>query len=65
MGVLPCEMKYYGGLKAEMEAIQQQVVESKKNERAGELKQFTLFCKESCFAPGAMNSFIAEGINNK
>lgn len=33
-----CEMKSYDKLKAEIEAIQQQMVEAKKNERAHALK---------------------------
>lgn len=32
-------MKSYGELKAEMEAIQQQMVDAKKNERADALKE--------------------------
>ena len=35
-------MKSYDELKAEMEAIQQQMVEAKKNERANALKEVTL-----------------------
>jgi hypothetical protein len=34
-----CVMKSYDELKAEMEAIQQQMVEAKKNERANALKE--------------------------
>ena len=38
-------MKSYDELKAEMEAIQQQMVEAKKNERATALKEVKRFCK--------------------
>ena len=41
-----CEMKSYDQLKAEMEAIQQQMVEAKKNERANALKEVKRLCKE-------------------
>ena len=34
-----CEMKSYNELKAEMEAIQQQMVEAKKNECANDWKK--------------------------
>lgn len=34
-----CVMKSYDELKADMEAIQQQTVEAKKNERASALKE--------------------------
>ena len=39
-------MKTYDELKAEMEAIQQQMVEDKKNERADILKELKGLCKE-------------------
>ena len=53
-------MKSYDELKAEMEAIQQQVVEGKKNERASSLKELKHLCKvwiycwnvESCVGKG-------------
>ena len=38
-------MKFYDKLKAEMEAIQQQMLESKKNERANALKEVNLFAR--------------------
>ena len=37
-------MKSYDELKAEMEAIQQQMVEAKKNERANALKEEKRLC---------------------
>ena len=39
-------MKSYDELNAEMEAIQQQMVEAKKNERAHSLKELKRLCKE-------------------
>jgi len=39
-------MKSYDELKAEMETIQQQMVEAKKNERASALKEVKRLCKE-------------------
>ena len=41
-----CEMKSYDELKAEMEAIQKQMVEAKKNERANALKEVKRLCKD-------------------
>ena len=38
-------MKSYDELKAEMESIQQQMVEAKKNERANALKEVKRLCK--------------------
>ena len=38
-------MESYDEVKVEMEAIQQQMVEAKKNERATALKEVKLFCK--------------------
>ena len=48
-------MKSYDELKAEMEAIQQQMVEAKKNERANALKEVKRLCKEFGFTAGSMN----------
>ena len=49
-----CEMKSYDELKAEMEAIQQQMVEAKKNERANALKKVKRLCKEFGFTAGML-----------
>ena len=45
-------MKSYNELKAEMEVIQQQMVEAKKNERANALKEVKRLCKEFGFTAG-------------
>ena len=45
-------MKSYDELKAEMEAIQQQMVEAKKYERANALKEVKRLCKEFGFTAG-------------
>ena len=42
-------MKSYEELKAEMETIQQQMVEAKKNERTNALKEVKRLCKEFGF----------------
>ena len=47
-------MKSYDELKAEMEAIQQQMVEAKKNERANALKEVKRLCKEFSFTAGLL-----------
>ena len=46
--------KSYEQLKAEMEAIQQQMVEAKKNERANALKEVKRLCKEFGFTAGML-----------
>ena len=54
-------MKSYDELKAEMEAIQQQMVEAKKNERANALKEVKRLCKEFGFTTGMLKGSLAEG----
>ena len=54
-------MKSYDELKAEMEAIQQHMVEAKKNERANALKEVNLLCKEFSFTAGMLKDSLAEG----
>ena len=48
-------------LKAEMEAIQQRMVEAKKNERGNSLKEVRRLCKEFGFAAGMLKGSLAEG----
>ena len=45
-------MKSYDELKSEMETIQKQMVEAKKNERANALKEVKRLCKEFGFTAG-------------
>ena len=47
--------------KTEMEAIQQQMVEAKKNERANALKEVKCLCKEFGFTAGMLKGSLAEG----
>ena len=54
-------MKSYDKLKADMEAIQQQMIEAKKNERANTLKEVKRLCKEFEFIAGMLKSSLAEG----
>ena len=54
-------MKSYDELKAEMEAIQQQMVEAKKNERANALKEEKCLCKEFDFTAGMLKGALVEG----
>ena len=56
-----CEMKSYDELKAEMEAIQQQMLEAKKNERANALKEVKRLCKEFGFTAGMLKGALAKG----
>ena len=44
-----------------MEAIQQQMVEAKKNERANALKKVKRLCKEFGFTTGILKAALAEG----
>ena len=44
-----------------MEAIQQQMVEAKKNERANALKEVKRLCKEFGFTAGMLKGALAEG----
>lgn len=44
-----------------MEAIQQQMVEAKKNERANALKEVKWLCKEFGFTAGMLKGSLAEG----
>jgi hypothetical protein len=44
-----------------MEAIQQQMVEAKKNERANALKEVKRLCKEFGFTAGMLKGSLAEG----
>ena len=53
--------KSYDELKAEMEAIQLQMVEAKKNERANALKEVKRLCKEFGFTAGMLKGSLAEG----
>ena len=55
-------MKSYDELKAEIEAIQQQIVE-KKNERANALKEVKRLCKEFGFTAGVLKGSLAKGRN--
>ena len=54
-------MKSYDELKAEMETIQQQMAEAKKNERTNALKEVKRLCKEFGFTAGMLKGALAEG----
>ena len=54
-------MKSYDELKAEMETIQQQMAEAKKNERTDALKKVKELCKEYSFTAGMLKGSLAEG----
>ena len=54
-------MKSYDKSKADMEAIQQQMIEAKKNERANTLKEVKRLCKEFEFMAGMLKGSLAEG----
>ena len=47
-------MKSYDELKAEMEAIQQQMFEAKRNELTNTLKEVKRLCKEFGFTAGML-----------
>ena len=54
-------MKSYEELKAEMESIQQQVIEAKKNERAYALKGVKRLGKKFAFNDGTLKGSLAAG----
>jgi uncharacterized protein (DUF1810 family) len=54
-------MKSYEELKAEMEVIQHQMVEAKKNECTNALKEVKRLCKEFGFTAGMLKCSLAEG----
>lgn len=54
-------MKSYDLLKSEMEAIQQQMIEAKKNECANALKEVKRLCKEFGFTAGMPKCALVEG----
>ena len=58
-------MKSYDELKAEMEVLQQQMVEAKKNERADALKTVKRLCKEFSFTAGMLKGSLAKGRGEK
>ncbi len=53
-------MKSYDELKPEMEAIQRQMVEAKKNERAHALKEVKRLCKMFGFTAGMLKGALVE-----
>ena len=54
-------MKSYDELKAEMETIQQQMAEAKKNERTNALKEVKRLFKEFGFTAGMLKGSLTEG----
>ena len=58
-------MEAYDELIAEMEAIQKQIVEANKNERANALKEVKRLCKEFGFKAGLLNGSLANGTKSK
>ena len=53
-------IKSYNALKAEVETIQLQMAEAKKNERTIALKKFKELCKEFAFTSGMLKGSLAE-----
>ena len=58
-------MRSFDKLKAEMEAVQQQIVEAKKNQPANALKKIKRFCKEFGFTARALKVSLAQGRGEK
>ena len=58
-------MKSYDELKAEMESLQQQMVEAKNIEREEVFKKVKELCKEFGFAAGMLKGSFAEGRKQK
>ena len=53
------EMKYYDELKTEIEAILEQMAETKRNERVNVLKEVKRLCKEFSFTAGILKGSLA------
>ena len=58
-------MKSNDELKVEMEVIQHQMVEAKKNERANALKEVKRLCKEFGITAGMLKGSLAKGRGEK
>lgn len=58
-------MKFGDEFKAGMEEIQQQMVETKKNESANALKRVKRLCKEFGLTVGMLKGPLAEGRKSK
>ena len=58
-------MKSYDDLKPEMEAIQQQMVKAKKNQRANAFKEVKRLWKEFGFTAEMLKGSLAEGKKKK
>ena len=58
-------MKSYDELKAEMENLQQQMVEAKQEERKAVIKQVRNLCKEFKITAGHLKGALAEGRKSK
>ena len=56
-----CNQKTIRLLKAKMEAIQHQMIEAKKNERANAMKEVKSLWKEFGFTGGMLKGSLAEG----
>ena len=54
-------MKSYDELKAEMEAVQQQMVEARMNEHAKAPKEAKRLCKEFSFTASMLKGSLPEG----
>ena len=60
-----CVVKSYDELESEMETIQQQMAEAKKNERNNALKEVKRLCKEFGFTAGMLKGALAKGHSEK
>ena len=58
-------MKSYDELKSEIETVQKQILEVKKNERTDALKKIKGLCKECGFKARMLYCALAEGRKNK
>ena len=58
-------MKSYVELKAEIDAIQQQIIETKKNARTNILRRVKLFCKDLSYTAIILKVSLARGRSYK
>ena len=59
-----CKMKFYDELKAEMEAVQQQLFEAKENEHPNALKEMKGLYKEFGVTTETLKGSITKGREN-
>lgn len=58
---MSCNMRFYEKVKTNTKAIQQQMVEAKKNEHVNALKEVKRLCEEFGSTAGMLKGLLAQG----